>query len=182
MRNKMKLTEITIEEPFTINLTEVLNTEVHPTWITNDEGNKIGTFELHEKKYQIRLEHLPLEEFRVFHISFFVWDNPINDWSTEVTLNNKQSASIIGAIFYAIKEEMNNQIFDGFVFGTNNNIDKRMRIYNYLVNRYIKHFGHFIENLKGPSNSVFSIVCTKSVSQNFTKEEIMDIAYPYLNK
>jgi len=177
----MKLEEI-VEEQFKINLTEVLNTEINTKWTIDNDGNKIGRFTSGEHEYQIRLDLLPIKELEVFHISFQIWNQELKEWSHKATLNNKQSAAIIGAIFNAIKNEIPNFRFDGLVFGAIDHTDKRMRIYNFIMRRYMKYLGGYIDNLPGPNGSLWTIVCTNAVSRNYTKQEIMDIAYPYLNK
>jgi len=163
-------------------LAETLNTKLPTTWTTDAKGNKIGTFVSGEDQYRIHLQRLPIEDFNVIQIGFDKWDVINNNWSITATLSNKQAIIVISAIFHAISDEVYKHNFDALVFGAVEDVKQRMGIYNRIAYRYVKFLGNTIENLPGPNGSLWTIVCTPAVSRNFTKDEIMELAYPLLNK
>ena len=171
-----------VQELFMIDLGEAFNTRCPTNWTIDSNGNSIGTFELNNYQYRILLQRVTIHDLIIANIAFYLWDQQTNQWTTIPTMDSKYASQVIGAVVNAIHDKIASMQFDAIVFAATTLSDKRMRIYNAIANRYVKHFGNIIENVPGPDNSLFTIVCTKQVSQNFTNEEIMELIYPIMEK
>jgi hypothetical protein len=184
----MKLTDLTNIDPnfVYLQLDETLNTTALTTWSTDEKGDKVGLLTVDDKKFRIRLEkgQIELSDTNVtfLHVSFQVWSNENNEWTDDPTYNNKSAMKVLGAIVNAINEALNHTVYDAIVFGASNQIEKRMRIYNWVVSRFSKQFGGCLDNFKTKSGNVYSVVCSKSFSREFTTPEMIEKIDQIINK
>lgn len=170
----MKLTEL-IEPPFRINLKEVFDTKIEPdSWTTDQEGNRIGLITIDGKQFQIMLQRGEYEDLQYINIAFRVWSEIHNGWFEQVTFDNKQAAKIIGAIVHAVQDELQKLHYDALIFAASDNVDQRMRIYNWIATKYSKDFGCIKQNIKMKDGKLCTIICTKEFCNHQSIDDVVE--------
>ena len=96
----------------------------------------------------------------------------VNGESTrELQFNSRKASSIVGAIVNALIDKLKDFQHDAIIFGASDNIEKRMRIYNTIANRFAKTFRFVIRDVK-TNDGIITILISKSVSQEHASDFI----------
>lgn len=160
--NSMKINDIF---EHAIQIDEVFNTKIPiEQWIT-DGSNKIGFLTIDNQKFRIKLEARTYKQYSFINIAFEIYSDELHDWTTDATLNNKSASKVIGAIINGVIPEVEKYESDALVFFAQDNVDKRMRIYNHIASLYMKKFGHIRENISLPNGNVCTILYTSKLSK-----------------
>jgi hypothetical protein len=123
--------------PDILNLNEVLETRVKPESWTRRDGSDIGKIIIDGEEFEIFLDPhtytLEGDEHNFINVGFRKVVN--GKASEELALTSKNTSRIIGAIAHAIIDKVSEYDTDAIVFAASDHVEKRMSIYNRVVNR-----------------------------------------------
>lgn len=151
---------------FVVNMNEVLDTRV-PVESWTKVGNELrGTLNFKGDEFTIVLDPktYTLNE-HVYSWINVAFNKIVDDLSSEeLTYSNKSGSAVIGAIFHAVQDKLEELDFDAIVFRAVDNIERRMRIYNASQLHMFKNFRSRLENVKFGDGSVGTILFDDKLS------------------
>lgn len=162
----MKLEEF-LQLDYVMCLNEIFDTHVPvDRWFYRD-GTLVGQLDVDGENFEILLEpgsyRLNSEQYSYINVAF---EKVVNGVSTrELQFNSKNASSIVGAIANALKDKLEEFQYDAVVLGAADNIEKRMRIYDTIANRFAKMFRFIIRDVE-TNNGVITILIGKDVSKD----------------
>lgn len=150
-----------------INIVEVFNTKIPINqWRSNDPGQLLGDITIDDKQYVVILEMIAYNINNVNKTAVNIaFDRIIGNKRVTDLTNDTFSPKIMGAIFNAALDKINEYHFDAIVFMAINNVDKRMSFYNRIAHWLSKQYGAMIPDLPLPNGGKLTIVCNAHVSE-----------------
>lgn len=143
-----------------LDLFEILNSKVPITWKLN--GQKLdGEFEVDGSTYVIELEPGTYEKYSLINVAFYKIGKD-GKASYELSLDTKNPAKVLGAIVNGVQSKIDEFHYDALLFAASNNVDKRMKFYNGLANRFKKQFAIVMTDVK-TKNGLFTILISSTV-------------------
>lgn len=141
---------------FVVILNEMFDTKIAPNKWSYNGSNRIGHLIIDKEDYFIKLEPkiyvFENKEYSFINVAF---SKLINGKETEnLTYDNRSGSRVLGAIFHAVKDEIQKYETDAIVFVATDNVEKRMRIYNNLVSKLHPNFKDNITNIKIPNGKM----------------------------
>lgn len=152
-----------------INLNEVLNTVIPPDkWEQRDEV-LVGTLIIDSDSYEIYLEPITYtvddKTFDVINVAFAKIVN--GKASRKLTLNNKSSSKILGAIINALYDKIKQFKYDAIVFIARDNVEKRMTLYNRIARNKGGNFLISKENIPIINGGVATVLYDKDFPDKY---------------
>lgn len=144
----MKLSDI-FEDALILN--EIYDTKAPvKAWVKDRLGNLEGEFSIGDKTFLIALEPFVYEfeqkKYKCINVSFSLMIN--GKESQQLTLTNRQSSKVLGAFLNNIRDKIPEFDCDAITFMAEDNVDQRMRIYNYFARHFGQGFTERIENIE----------------------------------
>lgn len=136
----MKITDIV--NPADIpNLNEMFDKIVPPGPWRTEGAKRICELNINGEEYQIQLQFVYVHNLTCVNASFLCKDEE-GKWVTQLTSKHSSPSTIMGSVSDAIFKELSKYDVDAVSFIAVDNIDKRLRIYNWIVDKHLKDFGN----------------------------------------
>lgn len=161
----MKLRDLAKElnpDGYVIDLYEVFDTTREINWY-EENGRKCGEFEVNGRQFRVLLETISYQnKYNCINIAFQILDTD-GEWTTSPTYDNKSASIVMGVVVNAISRKVRDFEYDALVFFANDNVDKRMRIYNSIARWKMKDLGKIIENIPLPDGRLCTVVISPKI-------------------
>ncbi len=142
---------------------EMFATEIPIKWSKTLPGLE-GAFSIEDNDYIIKIEPGTFQNFSFANIAFCRVDDT-GEEEYELTNDTKNPAKVLGAIINGVNKKINEFELDAIVFAASNNVEKRMKFYNKLANKFVKNFGRIITDVPA-DNGKFTILISSKVSKS----------------
>lgn len=137
----------------------------------------MGHIDIDGRKFIVMIQpghyKLELEDVNFINVAFALLDENGN-FSTKTTFANISPSKIIGAVVNAILQYINKHAPDIVLFMAHEQVDKRMRIYNFLAQHLGSSYGTFHTNINIGDGGKATIVFSNNISDN-TKAQFEQI-------
>jgi hypothetical protein len=159
----MKLTDF---ETFALN--EVFDTKIPiENWIHLPDAD-IGQITIDNEQFQIVIEqnHYSFDgrTINFLNIAFEKIDN--GQPSQQLVLTSKNSSKILGAIMNSAVDAVKRYNVDAVVFVANDNVEKRMRVYNKLASNILSPFQVYKRDIILPYGGRMTILLRNTLSKH----------------
>ena len=157
---------------FNYQVKEAFDTEI-PIEDWRSEGkNLVGKLMIGDSEYRIRLEPFTFPVLGKIRNGVNVAFTKIIDGKEieEITHDSGYTASkIIGAIVNGLIKKLSDYYFEAVTFIATNAVDQRMRVYNFIANRFRTKFGVSIPDIKIPTG-LLTIITTSNISKQAVED------------
>lgn len=86
--------------------------------------------------------------------------------SRELTLDNKSASKVIGAITNGLYDKLSQYDVNIIVFVARDNVQQRMRVYNYVANNLGRGFNITKQNISLPDGALATVMHNKNVDKH----------------
>ena len=145
-----------------LDISEMFKTEIPISWKQSAAGLE-GAFSIEDNDYIIKIEPGTFQNFSFANIAFCRVDDT-GEEEYELTNDTKNPAKVLGAIINGVNKKINEFELDAIVFAASNNVEKRMKFYNKLANRFVKNFGRIITDVPA-ANGKFTILISSKITK-----------------
>lgn len=130
----------------------------------------IGKFDIEGHTYGIFFEYGDIDNFTYVNVGFNAYDkNGREDRTLQHWKSNPYK--VLGGVIKGFDEKIDDilKTQDVVVFGVvdkNEELEKRMKVYSYMVRRYAKQFGVIDQNVKGKNGRLQVLYNTNRINEN----------------
>ena len=146
-----------------LNVFEMFATEVPINWSQHND-NLVGAFSVDSTNYLIKIEPGIFNEYTFANIAFCKVD-AAGEEEYELTNDTKNPVKVLGAIINGVNRKINEFELDAIIFAASNNVDKRMKFYNKLADKFVKNFGRIIQNVPA-GNGKFTVLISSKIPKD----------------
>lgn len=146
-----------------MNLTEIFSSSVPLIWKQDSDNLVIAKFEIDEKYYECFIEAgtytFDNKELSFLNVGFSRIIDGENKF--DVTLDTQNSIKVIGSVINGVSRKIKEFEADAIMLSADDNVEKRMKIYQYIARNFSTIFGTWIKSIKTPNGEVTLLISSE---------------------
>lgn len=164
-------------------LNEIFSSTVNLTWKNESDSLSLAEFDIDDKHYECFIE-AGTYKFEDKDLSFLNvgFSRIINsEKQFDLTLDTQDSIKVLGAVINGISKKAEEYHADAIMLSAVDNVEKRMRIYQWIARKFSTKYGTWVKSIKVPNGEV-TLLISSSLAQSLVTNFINFIKHKNLDK